>query len=126
MIITDGCENSSKKYDSHFIKKLIDTKTSDSRKETEPTWDFIYLGANQDAILESSKIGIKRDTTMNYNTNHQSIKELYIGVSKAISRKMSDHSVLSFTDVERNATQTHHHVTDTPKPPQLQRSKTMY
>lgn len=119
VIITDGCENSSKKYDSHFIKKLIDTKTSDCRNETESTWDFIYLGANQDAILESSKIGIKRNSTMNYNTNRQSIKELYNGVSKAISRKISDHSDLSFTDVERNASQQ----LDTPK---LCRTKTIW
>ena len=106
VIITDGCENSSKNYDSRMIKKLIESKTSNKRKACDPTWDFIYLGANQDAILESSKIGIKNESTLNYHTNKQSINKLYKGVSNAISRKISDHnSILSFTDLERNATQ---------------------
>lgn len=51
-IITDGLENSSKEYTSKEIKYRI------SHYESWHPWTFLYLAANQDAFVESQKIGI--------------------------------------------------------------------
>ena len=106
VIITDGIENASKYYSAKTIKDMIDNKTSELRGENHANWDFIFLGANQDAILESQKIGIPQRSSMSYNTNAESIDALYKGVSNAISRKISQtDEEICFSQVERNATQ---------------------
>jgi len=51
-IITDGFENASDEYTSEQIKYRI------SHFESWHPWTFIYLAANQDAFVESQKIGI--------------------------------------------------------------------
>ena len=52
VITTDGMENSSKEYTYKAIKKMIEKV----KKENE--WEFIFLGANIDAVSEASKFGI--------------------------------------------------------------------
>ena len=59
VILTDGYENSSKTYTCKDIKKMV------KEMETEYGWTFIYLGANQDAMYEGSKVGIKCCETFN-------------------------------------------------------------
>ena len=61
VIVTDGMENSSTKYNIETIKKKI------NKMETEYNWKFIYLGANQDAFATGAKIGfnVHRCNTFN-------------------------------------------------------------
>lgn len=107
VIITDGLENSSRKYTAGAIKDMIENKTSASRTTDCAVWDFVYLGANQDSILEASKIGIKSGSTINYEPNQKSVKAVYNGVSNAITRKMSqEDEFVNFLPLERSATQT--------------------
>jgi len=101
VIITDGLENSSKLYTSEAVKAIINNKTSELRNENQASWDFVYLGANQDSFLESSKLGINKDATMDYNTNEKSVKALYKSVSEAVTRKISSQDKLSFLPIER-------------------------
>ena len=51
-VTTDGQENASRRYNNEKIKKMIHA--------AEETYNIrlVYLGANQDAILEASKFGI--------------------------------------------------------------------
>lgn len=60
VILTDGQENASREWDKAGVAKLI------SEME-EQNWEFIYLGANQDAMVEGGKIGIKSGNTLSYN-----------------------------------------------------------
>ena len=59
VIITDGYENASCKYDYAKVKAMIEQKT-------EEGWEFLFLGANIDAIGEASKIGIAHDRSATY------------------------------------------------------------
>lgn len=61
-IVTDGYENDSKEYNSESIKKMI----SESEKNG---WEFIYLGANQDAFNEGYKFGMNTSNTYTYQAN---------------------------------------------------------
>ena len=53
VIITDGLENASKEYRKDLIKKMIE-----ERKEKDK-WEFLFLGANIDAIGAAGELGIE-------------------------------------------------------------------
>jgi len=60
VIMTDGLENASREYSKDGIFKLIQEKT-------EAGWNFIYLGANQDAYAAGGSMGISRAATANFS-----------------------------------------------------------
>ena len=78
IILTDGEENSSSKYTAAHVKDLVDTKP----------WKFVYLGANQDAVLTAQGLGIQ--TSMGYDTSKT--PELFRGLSAAVTRYSQDPS----------------------------------
>lgn len=59
VIITDGLENASTHYDYPQVKKMIERKQEES-------WEFVFMGANIDAIEEASKLGIQSDHAVEY------------------------------------------------------------
>lgn len=59
IITTDGMENASRKYSSDAVKKMIEQKK-------ESGWEFIFLGANIDAVETASHFGISADRAANY------------------------------------------------------------
>lgn len=63
VVLTDGLENSSSKFDAHQVNDLI-THQRDVYK-----WEFLFLGANQDAITTASQMGIQGAHAMTYAAN---------------------------------------------------------
>jgi len=63
VILTDGMENSSTTYTSAHIKDLIEI-------QTKKGWDFMYLGANQDAFTVAETMGIARQNAMTFDTTN--------------------------------------------------------
>jgi Mg-chelatase subunit ChlD len=66
-IITDGEENASHEFSRTKVFGMIETVKRDH------SWDFVFIGANQDAIGEGSKIGISRDSSLNYKADSRGI-----------------------------------------------------
>lgn len=60
VIMTDGMENSSCEFDLATIKTMI-TRQTDSYD-----WNFVYLGANQDAISVAGGLGVAPGMAMTY------------------------------------------------------------
>lgn len=58
VILTDGHENASQEFKTDTVKKL----TKDAQDEG---WSFVYLGANQDAIVAAQNFGIDTKSTLN-------------------------------------------------------------
>lgn len=81
VIITDGEENSSQKYSQSKIKSMINSA------EKEDNWDFIFLGANIDAISEAGNIGIKSSNATGYMQDKKGYDKAYEAVNKAVSVK---------------------------------------
>ena len=79
MIITDGQENASNQYTFDIIKRLISAHTE------KDNWDFIFLGANMDAVKESAKYGIRGDRTMNYCANRKGVDHAYGAMSSFVT-----------------------------------------
>ena len=71
IILTDGDENSSRTYTSAHVKDLVNLKP----------WKFVYLGANQDAVLAARNMGI--NTSLDYDVNRT--PELFRALSQTVS-----------------------------------------
>lgn len=59
VIITDGFENASREYTAKQVKKQVNRKKEDG-------WEFIFLGANIDAVEAAGQVGIHADRAVNY------------------------------------------------------------
>ncbi len=60
VITTDGMENASKHYNAEKVKKLIEEKKSRNG------WEFLFLGANIDAVASAERFGISADHAVDY------------------------------------------------------------
>ena len=78
VITTDGQENASHKYTSARVKKMIE------RQKEKYGWEFLFIGANIDAVETAAKYGIERDRSVNYNADSTGTKILYETVSEAV------------------------------------------
>lgn len=78
IIITDGYENSSKIYNTKEIKELINLQKS------EYDWQFLFLGANIDAVAEAEKIGINRQYAANFDHTKEGVIASYDIMEKAV------------------------------------------
>ena len=78
VITTDGQENSSRRYSSDDVKKLIGAQKRNG-------WEFIFLGANIDSVETAKRYGISEDTAVNYKADSQGTHILYEAVSRCVS-----------------------------------------
>ncbi|MDD7452091.1 MAG: VWA domain-containing protein [Treponema sp.] len=78
VITTDGEENSSCNYDYRKIKLMIE------RQQEKYNWEFLFLGANIDAIGEASKLGIRSDRAVRYECDEIGTTLNFATVSEAI------------------------------------------
>ena len=79
VIITDGMENASREYTSDIVKKMVE------HAKAEHGWEFIFLGANIDAVETAKHFGIDSDRAVNYNCDSQGTAINYDVVSDAVS-----------------------------------------
>ena len=99
VILTDGHENSSKEFNYKTISKMIEEKE-------KAGWEFVFLGANQDAIKTAAGLGIKKNSAMTYAQTPQNMRACFSGLSNAISRARSGETEsISFTQEERSMSQ---------------------
>lgn len=94
-ISTDGLENASKKFNNENIKNLI----NEAKKYSI---ELVYIGSNQDAILESSKFGLDVSQAMNYNETTENTASAYRSLASAAKRQRNG-SKVGFSEIERLA-----------------------
>ena len=78
VITTDGMENASRRYDSEKVKKMIE------RQKEKYGWEFLFLGANIDAVETARHFGISEDRAVNYHSDSEGTQLNYEVVSEAI------------------------------------------
>ena len=78
VIITDGLENASKEYRKDLIKKMIE-----ERKEKDK-WEFLFLGANIDAIGAAGELGIESSRAVRYKSDKKGTAKNYDVLNKAV------------------------------------------
>ena len=79
IITTDGMENASHHYTSENVKKMI------NRQKEKYGWEFLFIGANIDAVETAANYGISPDRAVNYHADGRGTSALYNSVSKAVS-----------------------------------------
>lgn len=94
-VATDGYENASKKFTNEMIKNLI-------YMAKHYNIELLYLGANQDAILEANKFGLSKTNAMNYNESSEGTTSAYRSAAFAAKRMRTGKKV-DFLDKERDA-----------------------
>lgn len=83
VITTDGMENASHRYSSDRVRKMI-------RHEKEKYgWEFLFLGANIDAIETAESFGIGGERAANYHADAIGTRTIYESVSEAVCQLRS-------------------------------------
>lgn len=91
-IVTDGQENASIKYNLAQIKQMIEHQQSVHK------WDFVFLGANINAMEVGTSIGIYAVNTMTYDANYAGTQVAYKSLSASISNTRSGGSAALVDD----------------------------
>ena len=78
VITTDGQENASHRYSSEQVKKMIECQ------KEKYGWEFLFIGANIDAVETAARYGIDKDRAVNYNADGHGTHILYESVAKAV------------------------------------------
>lgn len=79
IITTDGMENSSHKYTYEKVKTMIE------KKKEKKGWEFLFLGANIDAVKEAGKFGISANRAVNYKCDSMGTAKNYGAISQTVS-----------------------------------------
>lgn len=97
VITTDGQENASRRYSSAQVKRMIE------RQKEKYGWEFLFIGANIDAVKTAAHFGIGRDRAVNYNADAQGTKILYESVARAVCNVRANASLGADWSEEINA-----------------------
>jgi hypothetical protein len=97
VIMTDGLENASQVFSKDKVSAMI-TEQRDIYK-----WDFVYLGANQDAIATAAMMGIDAASSITYKPNRAATANAVNAMSAAVRRSRMSGEKVSYTPGERKA-----------------------
>jgi uncharacterized protein YegL len=84
VIITDGMENASEEYTYNRIMEMI------NRQKERYGWEFLFMGANIDAIATAAKFGISADRAANYHADSIGTQLNYEAVNNFASNLRKD------------------------------------
>ena len=79
VITTDGMENASRRYSAQRVKEMI------RRQKEQYGWEFLFLGANIDAVETAGHLGIAPDRAVNYHCDSEGTRLNYEVVGQAVA-----------------------------------------
>ncbi len=79
VITTDGMENASRRYSAQQVREMI------QHEKEKYGWEFLFLGANIDAVETAGGLGIAPDRAANYHSDSQGTRLNYEALSRAVS-----------------------------------------
>lgn len=87
IITTDGMENASNEFSYERVRKMID------HQKQKYGWEFIFLGANIDAVATAKRFGICEDRAANYNADSEGTLLNYEVISNTVSFMRSGQAI---------------------------------
>ena len=90
VITTDGMENASHEFTADKIKKMV------QHQKVKYGWEFLFLGANIDALTTAAKFGIEEDFAVDYHSDEVGTQLNYEAVNEAVC------NIRSGKKIERN------------------------
>jgi hypothetical protein len=100
VVFTDGHENSSVEWTHAAITSAI------KRQETEYSWDFLFLGANMDAVQVGTALGFAADKSLTWSTHGDGAGQAMASTTAYVSRKRAapvGAPVPGFSEADRDA-----------------------
>ena len=99
VIITDGDENSSREYTAEKVRAQIE------KQKNEYRWEFVFLGANIDAIETAGRFGIAADRAADYIADREGTRLNFRAMSEAVAefRQRNGISDRHFEEIRRDA-----------------------
>jgi Mg-chelatase subunit ChlD len=79
VVVTDGFENSSREYTAATVRALIE------QQKEKYGWDFVFLGANQDAVVTGRDLGFDAQSSMTYAAAPDAVSSMVKSTSRYIS-----------------------------------------
>ena len=89
IITTDGMENASKRYTYDAVRRMIE------EQRERFGWEFLFLGANMDAIAAARRFGISDDRAVRFESDHEGTLLNYEVVSDTIGCARSGKPILA-------------------------------
>ncbi|MBO4311059.1 MAG: VWA domain-containing protein [Lachnospiraceae bacterium] len=93
IITTDGMENASKKYNYSKIKNMVE------RQKEKYGWEFLFLGANIDAIKEAGRFGISASRAVEYKCDSAGTQLNYKVLSETVSKMRSAKGCVAMSEI---------------------------
>lgn len=78
VITTDGMENASHRYTAEKVKQMIE------HEKEKYGWEFLFIGANIDAVETASRYGIAPERAVNYHADERGTSVVYDTISDAV------------------------------------------
>lgn len=78
VIMTDGYENASHIYTSDRVKSMI------KHEKEKYGWEFLFIGANIDAVETAKNFGINENRAVNYHADSQGTGVVYDTVAETV------------------------------------------
>jgi hypothetical protein len=100
VVMTDGHENSSTEWTHDAVSSVI------RRQEGDYAWEFVFLGANMDAVAIGQQLGFAADRSMTYATTGAGVASAFAANSDLVSRLRAAPAgtrVDGFSEAERAA-----------------------
>jgi hypothetical protein len=88
VVMTDGEENASRRFDNEKVKKLV------SKRRDKNGWEFLFLGANIDAFSAANAIGIDSSRASGYVSDAVGTSVAFETVSSAVASYRKSSAVL--------------------------------
>lgn len=86
VIITDGGENASKEYKGRAAQMI-------EHQRTKYSWEFVYIGANQDAVATARSYNINPNNALNYAANNAGTQQAFTSASVGMrSYRLQEHA----------------------------------
>lgn len=80
IITTDGMENASRRYTYEKVKKMVE------KQKEKRHWEFIFMGANIDAVKVAGNFGIQASRAVRYKSDSKGTRLNYDVMSRMVSR----------------------------------------
>ena len=87
IITTDGMENASRRYSYSQVQQMV------KRQQEKYGWEFLFLGANMDAISAARSFGIREDRAVRYACDGAGTSLNFEVASKTIARVRSGQEI---------------------------------
>lgn len=96
VVITDGQENASRTLRSTVFEKI-------ARQRNQYKWQFVFIGANQDAIAEAGHLGIDPQFSLGYSGTGIGTRNAYMALNNTVSKSRMTGEAVCFSAQDRSS-----------------------